>query len=51
MTKMTTETMMQANGGKYRYRCSRCGRKFRTWIAIKIHNAVHHSNPIIFSEI
>ena len=32
MRTMSTTAMMEANGGKYRYECVRCGKRFRTWV-------------------
>ena len=37
MTKMTTETMMQANGGKAKYRCTYCGAKLRNTFMTILH--------------
>ena len=32
MRTMTSNEMMQANGGKMRYECVKCGARYRTWI-------------------
>ncbi|MBO4877559.1 MAG: hypothetical protein J5501_06115 [Ruminococcus sp.] len=42
MTRMSSETMMQANGGKYRYQCLKCGSKSRTLVAMVLHMATNH---------
>ncbi len=42
MRTMTTAQMMEANGGRYRWKCSYCGRKFMTKLATRIHCIFHH---------
>ncbi|MBO4877558.1 MAG: hypothetical protein J5501_06110 [Ruminococcus sp.] len=42
MTTMTAETMIQANGGKYRYQCLQCDSKARTKIAMLMHVITNH---------
>ncbi|MBO4877564.1 MAG: hypothetical protein J5501_06140 [Ruminococcus sp.] len=42
MRAMTSEEMMQANGGRYRWKCAFCGRMFITKFATTIHCKCHH---------
>ena len=42
MTRMNSEAMMQANGGKYRYQCTNCGSKARTAVGMILHLATNH---------
>ena len=42
MRKMNSEEMMQVNGGRYRYVCIVCGKKFRTSLVATIHGQFRH---------
>lgn len=42
MNIMSAETMLQANGGKYRYKCTRCGSKTRSVVGMILHIATYH---------
>ncbi|MBO4877557.1 MAG: hypothetical protein J5501_06105 [Ruminococcus sp.] len=51
MRNMTAETMMQANGGKYRYMCDSCHAKFRTGAFMVIHILTWHAGFSSFHKI
>lgn len=42
MRTMNAESMIIANGGKYRYMCDNCGKKFALKTGFQIHNFLVH---------
>ncbi len=41
MRTMTSKEMTEANGGKYRYYCTKCDSRFRTWVGALGHAITH----------
>ena len=48
MRTMTSNEMMQANGGKYRYRCIYCGKKFRSSFGKTLHTMLTRHNSFAY---